>query len=86
MFLAEIIHGLRKNQKPLVCFLSSSLHSFVLFIKLKIIWFVPATIGCHGRHRVCPAQVGAAQFDHGQHYPDVTLLSAANPEVALMGC
>lgn len=80
--LAKIVHGPRKNQKPLVCFLSSSLHSFVLFTKLKIISFFPATIGCCGRQRVCPVQVEATQFDHGQHYPGETQLSAANPEVA----
>lgn len=28
-----------------------------------------------------PAQVGTTQFDHGQHHPDVTQFSAANPEV-----
>lgn len=67
MFFAKIIHDPRENQKWLVCFLSSSLHLFVLFIKLKIIQFVSATIGFHGRQRACPAQVGAAQLARGQH-------------------
>lgn len=66
MFFAKIVRGPRQNQKPMVCFLSSCLRSFVLFIKLKIIQFVSATIGCHGRQRTCLVQVGTAQFARGQ--------------------
>lgn len=48
MSFAKNTHGPRRNQKPLVCFLSSSLRLFVLFIKSKIIQFVSATLGIVG--------------------------------------